>query len=107
MFLNEINIKKQRNKFKDMCGIAGIIQKKNIGTDRVNEFVTSCKLMHHRGPDYFGVETYENVTLIHLRKPPIPNCCPVSDYSMPNVNEKMVRIILSYTSYIKRADWNE
>lgn len=45
--------------------------------------------------------------LISNPQSPIPNFRPVADYSMPNVSQKVVRIIISYTDYIKRTVWSE
>jgi UDP-N-acetyl-L-fucosamine synthase len=35
------------------------------------------------------------------------NFRPVADYSMPNVSDKMVRIIISYTDYVNRTVWRK
>lgn len=47
------------------------------------------------------------VQLLQQKIGDVRNFRPVSDYSMPNVSDKVVRIILSYTDYIKRVVWSE
>ena len=46
-----------------------------------------------------GLQVLESQTSETLRK--------VADYRMPNVSDKVLRIILSYTDYINRTVWNK
>lgn len=50
-----------------MCGIAGLIAKKEIHEDRYQDFINSSKLMNHRGPDYREHVRFDNVLLVHYR----------------------------------------
>ncbi len=50
-----------------MCGIAGIIAKTNLSNSRFEQFISSSKLMHHRGPDFSDYFRFENVVIIHYR----------------------------------------
>jgi len=50
-----------------MCGIAGIIVKKDLPDQLFDKYVNSSKLMNHRGPDFMDTFRFENVLLIHYR----------------------------------------
>ena len=45
--------------------------------------------------------------LEHQKRDDDRNIQPVSDYKKPNVSEKVVRIIHSYTDYINRVVWKK
>ncbi len=47
------------------------------------------------------------IELENQNRSEIRNFRRVVDYSMPNVSEKVVRIIISYVDYIKRTVWSE
>ena len=50
-----------------MCGIAGMVLKQELAPERIEQFIHSADLMHHRGPDYKGVYREGNVVLVHHR----------------------------------------
>lgn len=47
----------------------------------------------------------QGLTQLQYQQKDIRNFREVADYSMPNVADKVVRIIISYTDYVKRTVW--
>src|SRR5215510_6138744 len=50
-----------------MCGIAGIVYKRNVDEAGFERFLQSAKLMRHRGPDSNNHLRYKNALLVHYR----------------------------------------
>ena len=50
---------------------------------------------------------FQGISLLDALKPGESKFRLVADYSMPNVSDKVERIIISYTDYIKRVVWQE
>ena len=47
----------------------------------------------------------QGLSILEIQEQDTLRC--VSDYSMPNVSDKMLRIILSYTDYVNRVVWSK
>lgn len=50
-----------------MCGIAGMVLKKDLPAEQIDQFAASADLMRHRGPDHKGVYRNGQVVLVHFR----------------------------------------
>ena len=52
-----------------MCGIAAIINKRNLTKNPIKTLKNMSKIISHRGPDQAGYLEYNNILLSHVRLP--------------------------------------
>lgn len=86
-----------------MCGIVAVAAKKNI----VPVLIEGLKKLEYRG--YDSADRVRQALAILDRQPRGEDRLLrlVDDYTMPNVSDKVVRIIHSYTDYVNRVVWKK
>ena len=75
-----------------MCGIAAIINKKNLTKNPINTLKNMSKLISHRGPDQAGYLEYNNILLSHVR---LPVMDPRNLGRQPMSNDNKIYIIFN------------
>jgi len=75
-----------------MCGIAGIINKKNKDDRLLSVLKNMSKIISHRGPDQAGYLDYNNILLSHVR---LPVMDPRNLGRQPMSNDNKIYIIFN------------
>ena len=75
-----------------MCGIAAIINKKNISLDLTSSLKNMSKIISHRGPDQAGYLEYKNILLSHVR---LPVMDPRNLGRQPMTTDKKIYIVFN------------
>ena len=75
-----------------MCGIAGIISKKNKDDRLLSVLKNMSKIISHRGPDQAGYLDYNNILLSHVR---LPVMDPRNLGRQPMSNDNKIYIIFN------------
>ena len=75
-----------------MCGIAAIINKRNLTKNPIKTLKNMSKLISHRGPDQAGYLEYNNILLSHVR---LPVMDPRNLGRQPMSNDNKIYIIFN------------
>ena len=75
-----------------MCGIAAIINKRNLTKNPIKALKNMSRLVSHRGPDQAGYLEYNNILLSHVR---LPVMDPRNLGRQPMSNDNKIYIIFN------------